>query len=274
MPDVYLEDRGGGVALFVFHSLRKMSSVTDSDDQGYDSFPDDVSDAAGGAGSLGRILKASERARRGTEDFLNDVHEAYSFDLDPEYRLKIVKRFPTFAVGARFDCKSGDCRVKLKQAPGGGGRGEGKGFRFWRWFKKVEVQPEEGEVEVFTRPLHWGILSLQAIGGYTSRTGKCNFRWKITSKVWENTAMAALRRVEWGPNDRVKGALRWDIDIRPPKAEGGIGDGTRGLADVDIGSYHVAVPRVEIKVDLSREMPNAGSSATPAATAKGEQREE
>ena len=50
-----------------------------------------------------------------------------------------------------------------------------------------------------------------------------------------------------------KGALRWDLDVKPPKAEGGIGDGmsTADLYDFDIGSYHVAVPRLELKIDLS-----------------------
>lgn len=252
-------------------------SVTDSDS--YGSLPDDDASDVGGAGRSGfdRFLKGSEKVRKGTEDFLNDIHEAYSFDLDPEYRIKLVKRFPGFAVGARFDFKSGDCRLKLKQGPGGEGKRRGgfMGFRFWRWFKKIEVQPEVGEVEVFTRPLHWGFLSLQAIGGYKSETGNFNFRWKMTSKLWENTAMVALRRVEWGPNDRVKGALRWDIDVRPPKAEGGFGDGSgNSLADVDIGSYHVAVPRVELKIDLSRETLQARAARLAAKDEDGEDQEE
>jgi solute carrier family 25 protein 38 len=249
----------GGVVVAVRRRRQTVMSATDSDGQGYDSFSDDAStsDAGGAASSsLRRFLTASEKVRNGTEVFLNDIHDAYSFDLNPEYRLKLAKRFPGFTVGARFDFKSGDCRLKLKQASGVGGAGAGRGrfWRFWRCFKKVEVQPEDGDVEVFTRPLQWGLLSLQAIGQYKSRTGSFNFRWKLTSTVWETTAAAALRRVEWGPGDRIKGALRWDIDIRPPKAEGGIGEGSgNGLADVDIGSYHVAMPRVEIKVDLSRE---------------------
>ena len=239
-------------------------SISDSDS--FDSLSDNASDVDAGDGGarrngLDRILTGRDKLRKSTEDFLNDIHEAYSFDLDPEYRIKVVKRFPGFSVGARFDFKSGDCRLKLKQGPGGGGGDGGGGKRrggfmgFWKWFKKVEVQPEVGDAEVFTRPLHWGILSVQAIGGYKSETGNFNFRWKMTSKLWENNpAMAALRRVEWGPGDRVKGALRWDIDVRPPKAEGGFGDGSgTSLADVDIGSYHVAVPRVELKIDLSRE---------------------
>ena len=72
-----------------------------------------------------------------------------------------------------------------------------------------------------------------------------------------------LRRVEWGPGGgsggggggRVKGALRWDVDVRPPKAEGGVGDGGAGSFDVDIGSYHVAVPRLELKVRRCRVTP-------------------
>lgn len=241
------------------HEVEWQRKMSGSDSDSYDSLPDDSSDAGGTRTGFDRFTHGAEKVRRSTEDFLNDIHEAYSFDLNPEYRIKMVKRFPTFSVGARFDFKSGDCRLKLKEGLGDvEGKRRGGGFRFWRLFKKVEVQPEFGEVELFTRPLHWGILSLQAIGGYKSETGNFNFRYKVTSKIWENTAMAALRRLEWGPNDRVKGALRWDIDVRPPKAEGGFGDGSgSSLADVDIGSYHLAVPRVELKIDLSRETTSA-----------------
>ena len=124
-------------------------------------------------------------------------------------------------------------------------------------FKKVEVQPEDGVVEAFTRPLQWGMLSLQAFGGYNMQTGKFHARWGVvpaTSKLWENTPIMKLRRAELGINDRLRGALRWDIDVRPPNAQGGIGEGSAvGFADMDFGSYHVMVPRVELKIDLSRE---------------------
>ena len=71
-------------------------------------------------------------------------------------------------------------KAGARQAPGNGAAGP----RFWRWFKKVELQPESGSVEVFTRPVHWGLLSLQAIAGYKSHTGSFNFRWKVSSKAW------------------------------------------------------------------------------------------
>ena len=197
-----------------------------------------------------RVLRAGEKLRAAFEDFANDVHEAYTFDLNPEYRLKIVKKFDGLSIGARFDFQSGDCRIKAKRAPSAT---PGGGSRFWRWFKKVEVQPEDGDVEVFTRPLEWGMLTLQGIGGFKGRSRSLSFRYKITSKLWENTpAMLALRRAEWG-SDRVRGALRWDIDVKPPQAEGGFGDGMTAadLYGFDIGSYHFAVPRVELKLDFS-----------------------
>ena len=194
-------------------------------------------------------LRAGDKLRERVEDFCNDIHDAYTFDLNPEYRLKIVKKFDGLSVGARFDFRSGDCVLNAKRAPSSE---PGGGSRFWRWFKKVEVQPEDREVEVFSKPLTWSVLTVQGIGGYKSNRG-FNLRYKLTSTLWENTpAMLQLRSAEYG-NERAKGALRWDLDVKPPKAEGGIGDGmsTADLYDFDIGSYHVAVPRLELKIDLS-----------------------
>ena len=231
-----------------------MASMSDSDDDippysDLSSVSSDSSDRVRGNLFI-RVLSKADRVRGKTEDLLNDIHESYSFDLDPEYRLKLQKRFDGWGIGAKFDFKSGDCRVKVKSAP----RREGKeGFRFWRWFKKVEVQPGDGDVEVFTKPLKFGYLSLQGIGGYKSATNRLNARWKIETTFWESSpALMALRRAEVAvdPDERIKAALRWDLDVKPPKAEGGIGDGNEGY-DLDLGTYHVAVPRLELKVDLT-----------------------
>ena len=125
-----------------------MAAISDSDDDippysDLSSVSSDSSDRIRG-NVFQKALYRVDRARGKTEDFLNDIHESYSFDLDPEYRLKLQKRFDGWGVGAKFDFKSGDCRVKVKSAPRRGGE---DGFRFWRWFKKVEVQPEDGDVE-------------------------------------------------------------------------------------------------------------------------------
>ena len=60
-------------------------------------------------------------------------------------------------------------------------------------------------------------------------------------------------RAAAGGNARATAAARGDLAVKPPKAEGGIGDGMTA-ADMyafDVGSYHVAVPRLELKIDLS-----------------------
>jgi len=66
-----------------------MSATSDDGSGSYDSFQD-ARDAGGGM--IRRWARASSRALKGTEHFLNDMHDAYTFDLDPEYRLKLVKR--------------------------------------------------------------------------------------------------------------------------------------------------------------------------------------
>ena len=88
-----------------------------------------------------RVLRAGEKLRAAFEDFANDVHEAYTFDLNPEYRLKIVKKFDGLSIGARFDFPSGDCRIKAKRAPSAT---PGGGSRFWRWFKRWRCSPRLG----------------------------------------------------------------------------------------------------------------------------------
>lgn len=125
-------------------------------------------------------------------------------------------------------------------------------MKFWRLFKKIEVKPEDRQVEAFSNHLTWGVLTIQGIGGW--KQGKrWNLRYKLTSTLWENTpGMLQLRSAEYG-NERARCAARWDLDVKPPKAEGGFGDGMTAddLYDFDIGSYHVAVPRLELKIDLS-----------------------
>ena len=39
------------------------------------------------------VLQAGDKLRERVEDFCNDIHDAYTFDLNPEYRVKIVKKF-------------------------------------------------------------------------------------------------------------------------------------------------------------------------------------
>ena len=63
------------------------------------------------------VLQAGDKLRERVEDFCNDIHDAYTFDLNPEYRVKIVKKFDGLSVGARFDFRSGDCVLKAKRAP-------------------------------------------------------------------------------------------------------------------------------------------------------------
>ena len=64
---------------------------------------------------------------------------------------------------------------------------------------------------------------MQGIGGYRANKG-FSLRYKITSKLWENTpAMLQLRSAAVGSKRAT--AARWDLDVKPPKAEGGIGDG-------------------------------------------------
>ena len=109
----------------------EMAAISDSDDD-IPPYSDPFSVSSDSSDRIrGNVFKGAyrvDRARGKTEDFLNDIHESYSFDLDPEYRLKLQKRFDGWGVGAKFDFKSGDCRVKVKSAPS-----EGEdGFRFWK----------------------------------------------------------------------------------------------------------------------------------------------
>ena len=90
---------------------------------------------------------------------------------------------------------------------------------------------------------------MQGIGGYRANKG-FSLRYKITSKLWENTpAMLQLRSAAVGSERHRGGPL--GPDVKPPKAEGGIGDDDRRRPVAGVGSYRVAVPRLELKIDLS-----------------------
>ena len=94
-----------------------------------------------------RVLRAGEKSG-GLRGFRQRRPRGVHLRPEPRDRLKIVKKFDGLSIGARFDFPSGDCRIKEASAQ----RHAWGGSRFWRWFKKVEVQPEVGDVEVFTRP--------------------------------------------------------------------------------------------------------------------------
>ncbi len=113
-----------------------MASMSDSDDDippysDLSSVSSDSSDRVRGNLFI-RVLSKADRVRGKTEDLLNNIHESYSVDLDLHYRLKLQKRFDGWGIGAKFDFKSGDCRVKVKSAPRREGNG---GFRLCRWVK-------------------------------------------------------------------------------------------------------------------------------------------
>ena len=59
-----------------------------------------------------------------------------------------------------------------------------------------------------------------------------------------------MRSAEYELNDRVRGCLRWDVQSVAPEVEGAVGSKEKFSFDVDVGSYHVTVPRLEMKVDL------------------------
>ena len=121
-----------------------MASMSDSDDDippysDLSSVSSDSSDRVRGNLFI-RVLSKADRVRGKTEDLLNDIHESYSFDLDPEYRLKLQKRF-TDGVSAPSSTSSPATAGSRSRARRGGrarrGSDSGDGLKRWRCNRRM-----------------------------------------------------------------------------------------------------------------------------------------
>ena len=124
---------------------------------------------------------------------------------------------------------------------------EGKKPLFWRVMKKIQIEPEDKKIEAFTQRVTYGPLSLRGVGEFDGTTNEWGIRWQLQTFHREKKG---LRTADLELNERVKGCLRWDVSSVAPEAEGKLASGERFSFDIDVGSYHVTVPRIELKVDL------------------------
>ena len=119
--------------------------------------------------------------------------------------------------------------------------------------KKIEVSVEEGEVDVFSKRFNLGeYLTVQGVAGYKHRPegpedSKFSFNYRIASRHWDQ-ATKSLKKYEVKPHERVSAAVRWDVTKRAPDAEGVIESKRKPKFDVDIGCYHVTIPRIDFKL--------------------------
>lgn len=188
---------------------------------------------------------------RRAEDRLNDVNDAYAFELRPEYRVKVRKSVGATAVGMTFDARARRYAVAVKgarRAEDDETRATSSGTaKFWGVMKKVVFEPEEKRVEAFTQRVAYGALSLRAIGTYDGESGEWGLRWQLQTFHREKKR---LRSAELELSERVRACMRWDVSSAAPEVEGKIGSHEKFAFDVDVGSYHISVPRLELKVDL------------------------
>ena len=212
---------------------------------------DEGTRARGVGGRCRSILRAASDALTRCETRLNEVNEKYTFELCPEYRLKVNKTIGTTRVGMTFDARERRYRVAVKRA--GSMKGEDESEReddvplFWRAMNKLVLDPEEKRIELYSRRVDYGPLSLRGVGEYNATDGEWGLRWQLQTFQKEKKR---LRSAEYELNDRVRGCLRWDVQSVAPEVEGAVGSKEKFSFDVDVGSYHVTVPRLEIKVDL------------------------
>ena len=182
---------------------------------------------------------------------MNDVNDAYAFELRPEYRVKVRTRVGATAVGMTYDARARRYAVALKGA-GRGGEDETRArasgtAKFWGVMKKVVFEPEEKRVEAYTQRVGYGALSLRAVGTYDGESGEWGLRWQLQTFHREKKR---LRSAEVELSERVRACMRWDVSSAAPEVEGKIGSHEKFALDVDVGSYHISVPRLELKVDL------------------------
>ena len=158
-------------------------------------------------------------------------------------------------MGLRFDAHARRYQVAVKHCKrsedaddeDGGDDGGNARPMFWRAMKKVVIEPEEKKVEAYTQRLTYGPLSLRGIGEYDGETNEWGLRWQLQTFHQEKKR---LRSAPIELHERVTGSLRWDVQSVAPEMEGKFGSGERFSLDVDVGSYHINVPRLELRVDL------------------------
>ena len=212
-------------------------------------------DAAPGRARRAGLLDALRGTLARCEARLNEVNDRYTFELRPEYRLKMRKTIGrTTRVGMTYDAHARRYEVAVKHA--GTKRGEDEDEdededetrpMFWKAMKKVVFDPEEKRVEVFTQRLSCGPLSLRGVGEYDVEQSEWGLRWQLQTFHKEKKR---LRSAEVKLTERVRGCMRWDVSSAAPEVEGKVGSGEKFTFDVDVGSYHVSVPRLELKIDL------------------------
>jgi len=129
---------------------------------------DEGTRARGVGGRCRSILRAASDALTRCETRLNEVNEKYTFELCPEYRLKVNKTIGTTRVGMTFDARERRYRVAVKRA--GSMKGEDESEReddvplFWRAMNKLVLDPEEKRIELYSRRVDYGPLSLRGVG--------------------------------------------------------------------------------------------------------------
>ena len=201
---------------------------------------DEGTRARGVGGRCRSILRAASDALTRCETRLNEVNEKYTFELCPEYRLKVNKTIGTTRVGMTFDARERRYRVAVKRA--GSMKGEDESEReddvplFWRAMNKLVLDPEEKRIELYSRRVDYGPLSLRGVGEYNATDGEWGLRWQLQTFQKEKKR---LRSAEYELNDRVRGCLRWDVQSVAPEVEGAVGSKEKFSFDVDVGSSSI-----------------------------------
>jgi len=216
-----------------------------------------TSDGTGRARRVG-LLEALAGTFARCEERLNEVNDKYTFELCPEYRLKMKKTIGTStSVGMTYDAHARRYKVAVKHAAK---RDEdddddddddettgSKRPMFWKAMKKVVFDPEDKKLEMFTQRLSYGPLSLRGVGEYDLEQNEWGLRWQLQTFHKEKKR---LRSAEVKVTERVRGYVRWDVSSAAPEVEGKVGSGEKFTFDVDVGSYHISVPRLELKINL------------------------
>ena len=202
-----------------------------------------TSDAGAGRARRVGLLEALAGTLARCEERLNEVNDKYTFELCPEYRLKMGKTIGRATrVGMTYDAHARRYRVAVKHAVRGGkdedeDEDEDEATArarpmFWKAMKKIVFDPEEKRVEVFTQRLSCGPLSLRGVGEYDVERSEWGLRWQLQTFHKEKKR---LRSAEVKLTERVRGCMRWDVSSAAPEVEGKVGSGEKFTFDVDVG---------------------------------------
>jgi hypothetical protein len=172
-----------------------------------------------------------------TEAFLNEISEHYTFEIQPEYRLKARYSFPRVTLGVNYEPVPKSLEFTIK--PGWKDKNHKDGHK--PWWQQILITPDVSDVRLFTNKVPIGPLNLQLVVGHDFTTNKTGVRWRMTAP-WEGMFKKQQYKRACGP---LEAGFVWDFQQTAPSVGGSVGIDDDPFA-MDFGGLSFALARVQL----------------------------